>query len=78
MFKAEPSIIHLSTSADTTNYGYVSVYAGADATPTINGVTVTMGAGSSIEIMVNSISATPNVYVLGNKRNVFDGSTNLY
>lgn len=77
MFRAEPTIIHLSSSADTTNFFYVTVYAGADATPTINGVSVTMGAGSSLDILVNAISATANVYVLGNKKDVWTGSVIL-
>lgn len=60
--------ISSATNADFNNYVYTRVYASANATPTINGTVVTMVGGSSIEILVKSISATPNVYVIGQKR----------
>lgn len=59
------SIIVAASSANFSAHTYTEVYAGAAATPTINGVSVTMGAGSSIKIKVTSISATANVYLLG-------------
>lgn len=71
------SFIASASTADFNNYIYTEVYAGADATPTINGVVVTMAAGTSIEIKVKSISATPNVYLLGEKINVANGSSNI-
>jgi hypothetical protein len=64
------SIIVLSTNANFTAHTYTQVYAGANATPTINGVAVTMNAGSSLYINVRSISSTANVYVLGEPINV--------
>lgn len=71
------SIIHAATAADLNNFRYFQVYAGADATPTINGTAVTMGAGSSLDISVRSISSTANVFVLGEPKDVVDGPTTL-
>lgn len=62
------NVIHTSANADFSGYTYVKVYAGAGATPTINGVTVTMIGGCSIEILVQSISGTNDVYVIGYKK----------
>ena len=59
------SLIVPSANANFSAHTYTEVYAGAAATPTINGVSVTMGAGSSIKIKVRTISSTSNVYLLG-------------
>jgi hypothetical protein len=59
------SIIVSAGSANFSAHSYTEVYAGAAATPTINGISVTMGAGSSIKIKVRTISSTANVYLLG-------------
>jgi hypothetical protein len=72
------SIIVSAASANFSAHSYTQVFAGAAATPTINGVVVTMGASSLINIKVKSISATPNVYLMGENQNVIQGSTNLY
>lgn len=66
------SIIHLSSSADTSGYTYTQVYAGAGASPVINGVTVVMAAGSTIDVVVNTISSTANVYVIGDAASTTD------
>ena len=71
------SIIHLSTNADTTNFTYSKVYAGAGGSPVINGVTVVMAAGSTLEIIVKSISSVAGIYVLGHKAQVFTANPNL-
>lgn len=71
------SIIHAAADADLNNFAYFQVYAGADATPTVNGTALTMGAGSSIDIAVRSISATANVFVIGEPKNVVDGPVTL-
>ena len=71
------SIIVAAANANFSAHSYTQVYAGAAATPTINGVVVTMAAGSSIEIKVKSISATANVYLLGENQDVYLGSTSL-
>jgi hypothetical protein len=77
VFDKAYSIIHEAASADTTAHTYTLVYAGAAATPTINGTAVTMAAGSTLPIKVREISATANVYVLGSKADVYNGSTIL-
>lgn len=71
------SIIHAAADADFDNYVYHQVYAGANATPTINGVAVTMAAASVLEIKVKSISATNDVFLLGDKKDVTFGSPTL-
>lgn len=72
-----PTIIRESANADLSNEYYMQVYAGANASPTINGTTVTMAAGSTLDIIVQSISSTANVYVLGVKKNVIEGGGNI-
>lgn len=71
------SIILPAASANFTAHTYTLVYAGATATPTINGVTVTMAAGSSLALWIRSISPTANVYVIGENQDVIQGSTLL-
>lgn len=72
-----PTIIKEATNADLSNEYYMQVYAGANASPTINGTAVTMAAGSTLEIIVQSISSTSDVYVLGVKKNVIEGGGNI-
>jgi len=62
------NVIHASALADLSGYTYTEVYAGALASPIINGTTVAMAAGHTIKILVQSISSTANVYVLGYKK----------
>ena len=71
------SIIVPAASANFTAHTYTQVYAGAAAAPTINGVAVTMAAGSILNIKVKTISATANVYLLGEYQDVILGSTTL-
>jgi len=72
------SIIHAAADADLNNFAYFQVYAGAAVTGlTVNGTALTMGAGSSIDIAVRSISATANVFVIGEPKNVVDGPVTL-
>lgn len=47
---------------------YHKVYAFKSASPTINGTVVNMVAGSTIDILVKSISYTPDVYLIGHKK----------
>lgn len=61
-------IIHETPQADLDMYVYTKVYAGANASPIINGSTINMVGGSSLEILIQSISSTANVYVLGRKK----------
>ena len=71
------SIIHAAADADFDNFVYLKVFAGADATPTINDVVVTMAASSTLDLSVKSISATADVFLLGNKKDVTFGSPTL-
>jgi len=68
------SIIVAAANANFTAHTYTQVFAGADATPTINGVSVTMAGSSIINIKVKSITATAGVYLLGEKKDVLQGS----
>lgn len=71
------SIIVSGGSANFSAHSYTEVYAGAAAAPVINGVSVTMAAGSSIKINVRSISNGANVYLLGETINNALGSAYL-
>jgi hypothetical protein len=71
------SIIVPAANANFSAHTYTQVYAGAAAVPTINGIAITMAAGSVINLKVRSISATANVYLLGENIDVILGSPNL-
>lgn len=71
------SIIHKAEDADFSNFVYLRLYAGTAATPTINGVDVTLAASTVLDIKVNSITPTAGVYLLGNKKDVTFGSPTL-
>jgi hypothetical protein len=71
------SIIVAAANANFSAHTYTQVFAGATASPTINGVAVTMEGSSIISIKVKSISATANVYLLGEKKDVTQGSTSV-
>ena len=71
------SIIVAAANANFSAHTYTQVYAGAAVTPTINGIAVTMAAGSILNIKVRSISGTANVYLLGEYIDVILGSTTL-
>ena len=68
------SIIHASTVADVTAFTYKTVYAQAEFSPVINGVTVLMPAGTTIDILVRSISGTAGVFVIGDKADTTNGT----
>ena len=70
------SVIHLASNADFSANTYSQVYCGIATTAVINGISVPMGEGSRIDIMVKSISGA--VYVLGDKKDVFTGSVKLH
>jgi hypothetical protein len=61
-------VIHLAANAVFSANTYTAVYCSAAGTPTINGVAVPMVAGSSIIILVKTISATAGIYVIGRQR----------
>ena len=68
-----PNVIHPTADADFDNFTYYGVYAGVDATVVINGKSVTMSKGSTLNIKVGSIDNVANVFVLGTNKDVADG-----
>lgn len=71
------SIVVAAANANFSAHTYTEIYASVAATPTVNGVAIALAAGQSIKISVNSISATANVYLLGETINNALGSTYL-
>lgn len=73
------SIIRAWQDANYTAETYSAVYTYANTDAIINGVKVQLVATSVLNIKINSISAATNdnVYVLGNKSDVYFGSPNL-
>jgi len=67
-----------ATSATLSAYSFTEIYAGASATPVINGVSVTMNAGSSIKVKIASISNGTNCFLLGEKINFLNQDPNIY
>lgn len=59
------SIVVPAASANFSAHSYTEIYAGAAATPFVNGVSITMGAGSSIKIKVVSITGGTSCFLLG-------------
>lgn len=70
------SVIHSASNANLTAYTYNQVYAGADTTAVINGSVVEMVGGSTLDILVKSISGT-SVYVIGDPINVLTDGPSL-
>jgi hypothetical protein len=66
------SVIVPAGSADFTGHTYIQVYAGANASPVINGQAITMAAGSTINIKVRSISNTAGIYLIGENVDISD------
>jgi hypothetical protein len=71
------SIIAPATNPNFSAHSYHHIYAGIDATPVVNGVSVTMAAGSSLDVKINSISNGTGCYLLGENLNVLMGGPNL-
>jgi hypothetical protein len=61
-------VIHAAANIDLTGYTYTQVYSSTALSPVINGVTVSMAAGSTITIKVKTISATAGVFIIGRQR----------
>jgi hypothetical protein len=71
------SIIVAAGNASTA-HTYTEIYGGnAGCTITVNGVSVTVGTGSSIKIWVRSVSGGSGCFLLGDKKDVFSGSPNV-
>ena len=71
------NIIKPAADADFVNEIYYQVYASAAATPTINGEVVGLAAGMTLDVILQSISATANVFVIGDYRYSVDAPTTL-
>jgi hypothetical protein len=71
------SIIVAAANANFTAHSYTEIYANVAASPTVNGVAIALAAGQSIKIKVKSISATANVFLLGETIDNFSGSDRL-
>lgn len=68
------SIIVPAGSANFTAHSYTEIYAGSNSTPVINGQSITMAAGSSIKVVIKSISGGTGCFLLGeNINNLIDG-----
>lgn len=72
------SVIVPAAQANFTAHTYSEIYVGANATFTVNGVVVTASAGSNIKLTVRSISATANVYLLGDNIDLSYDNPNIY
>ena len=70
------TIIDLAADADFTKNTYNQVYAGSTGTAIINGTSVKMTGGSTIDMVVRSISGS-DIYVIGDPKNVVDGPQTL-
>ena len=61
------NIVKEASNADFDNEIYYAVYSTSGATATINGVSTTLPAGIILRRSITSISATADVYVIGDK-----------
>jgi hypothetical protein len=72
------SIIVPAQTPNLTAHTYSTIYGGsAGCTAIINGISVSVGASSSFDLRINSISATTGCYLLGENKDVYFGSPNL-
>lgn len=72
------TIIVAAGSANLSAHTYTQIYGGsAGCTMNVNGVTLSVGASSSVNIVVNSVSGGTGCFLLGERVNVFNGSTGI-
>lgn len=72
------SVIVPALSANTTAHTYTTIYGGSvGCTATINGVSVSVGASSSITVTIRTISGGSGCFLLGDNQDVYLGSPNL-
>lgn len=70
------SIVVLAQSADTSIHTYTEIYGGsAGCSININGNVISMGASSSIAVWVKSVSGGTGCFLMGEKKDVFQGTT---
>jgi len=69
------SVIVPAQSPNLTAHTYNEIYGGsAGCTITVNGVSVSVGASSSINIWVRTVSGGNGCFLLGERQDVFQGS----
>lgn len=69
------SIIVPAQTPDLSAHTYSEIYGGsAGCTIVVNGVSVSVGIGSSIPIWVRTVSGGTGCYLLGENKDVFTGS----
>ena len=72
------SLIVPAQSANLTLHGYTEIYGGTGGCViNINGITINVADSSNILISIRSVSGGTGCYLLGENKNVFDGSSNL-
>jgi hypothetical protein len=72
------SIIVPVASANFSAHTYTQIYGGsAGCSITVNGISVNVGAASSIDIWVRTVSGGAGCYLLGENQDVYQGSTSL-
>jgi len=72
------SIIVPANAPIFTAHTYTEIYGGsAGCTMVLNGTTVSVGAQSNIKIWVRTLSGGTGCYLLGEKQDVFQGSSGL-
>jgi hypothetical protein len=72
------SVIVPSQTPNLSAHTYSTIYGGSvGCTAIINGVSVSVGAASSFDLSIRSISATTGCYLLGDNKDVYLGSPNL-
>lgn len=72
------SVIVSATTPNFSAHSYTEIYGGsAGCTIVVNGLSVDIGAASSITITVRTVSGGAGCYLLGVNKDVYLGSTNL-
>ena len=72
------SIVVPAASANLTAHTYTSVYGGsAGCTIVLNGVSVSIGAASNIDLYIRTISGGTGCFLFGDPIDVYTGSPNL-
>ena len=72
------SIIVPAASANLTAHTYTSVYGGtAGCTIVLNGVSVSIGAASNIDLYIRTVSGGTGCFLFGDPIDVYTGSPNL-
>jgi len=72
------SIIVPAQNANLTAHTYTEIYGGsAGCTITINGTQISIGASSNISVWVRSVSGGTGCYLMGENKDVYQGSPTL-